>query len=455
MKPVVVIVGQPNVGKSTLFNRLTHSRAALVSDHPGLTRDRQYGTGAVGDRPYVAVDTGGIVERLDPRGQGSPDPVLAQTRHALREADAIIFLVDARAGASARDREIANDLRSLGIPTTLVANKAEGLDPDLAVADFHSLGLGVPLPISAAHAQGVDELMARVLAPLPRTIDESPLGQAPQVAVIGRPNAGKSTLINALLGEQRVVVSDIPGTTRDSIFVPIERRGKNYVVIDTAGVRRRARVQTEVEKFSALKTLQALDVANVAILLLDAQAGIGEQDGVLANYSLDRGCSLILAVNKWDSVDMSARAWTARELQRKLAFLEFAEVHFISALKGSGVERLFGAVDRAFASSGKILSTPKLTRALQSAVSATPPPLVRGRRIRLKFAHQGGKRPPVVVVHGSQAGSLPASYRRYLANTFRRAFALVGTPVRIECRTAENPYAGLSSRPRRRAPKQK
>ena len=444
MKPVVVLVGRPNVGKSTLFNRLTRSRNALVADVPELTRDRQYGDGRVGDRPYLLVDTGGIADRFMRPGKSDdgllPEIMSAQTRQALDEADCIIFLVDGREGVTVVDRGIVADLRRLGKPVWLAVNKTEGLDPDLAVADFHQLGLGQPVAISSAHGDGVTAFMHRVLAALPTVEEEPSPDSVPRIAVAGRPNVGKSTLVNALLGEERVVVSDQPGTTRDSIYIPLERNGRHYILVDTAGVRRRARISDTVEKYSVIKTLQAIDGANVVILVFDAQAGVSEQDASLAGYIMQRGRAMVLAVNKWDALDSGARAWVKRELSRKLPFLDFAKVHTISALYGTGIGPLFESVDSAFKSANKTLATSKLNRVLQEAVRATPPPVVRGRRIRLKYAHQGGRNPPLVVVHGSQAASLPPAYRRYLSNTVRRAFRLVGTPVRIQCRQGENPY---------------
>ena len=449
MKPVVVLVGRPNVGKSTLFNRLTRSRAAIVADVPGLTRDRQYGNGVVGDRPYWIVDTGGISESL--RADGAvpatlPALTVEQTRIAVNEADAVILLLDGRAGPAGADREIADTLRRLGKPVTVAVNKLEGADAAVALAEFHGLGLGVPHAVSAAHGEGVEELMEQVLAPLPRVVDAPVPADLPRVAVIGRPNVGKSTLVNALLGEQRVVVSDEPGTTRDSLYLPLSRAGKDYVLIDTAGVRRRGRVHEAIEKFSVIKTLAAIDAANVAILLIDAHTGASEQDANLAGYVLERGRAIVVAVNKWDLLDRAARDWMKRELSRKLAFLDFAPVHYISAKDNVGLSGLFASVDQAFASANHEMPTPRLNRVLEQAVAATPPPVIRGRRARLKFAHQGGKNPPIVVVHGNQTRSLPEAYRRYLSNAVRRAFDLVGTPVRIECREGDNPFKG--KRPR-------
>ncbi|GAB4513814.1 MAG: ribosome biogenesis GTPase Der [Sulfuricaulis sp.] len=444
MKPVIVLIGRPNVGKSTLFNRLTRSRAALVADAPGLTRDRQYGDGRVGDRPYFVVDTGGVVSSLaTAKDHGDvKSGVAAQVRTALTEADAVILIVDAREGAHPADRELAVDLRRQGKPVWLAVNKSEGRDPEMVVAEFYALGLGEPAAISAAHGEGVTELVQRALEKLPAAEEIAPDENIPRIAVIGKPNVGKSTLVNALLGEQRVVVCDEPGTTRDSIHVPLERDGRRYVLIDTAGVRRRARIDDLLEKFSVLKTLQAIDEANVAILVIDAHAGVADQDASLAGYALEAGRALVVAVNKWDIVQESDRAWAKREIERKLSFLDFARVHFISAHTGTGVGNLFRSVDEAYASAHRVMTTPKLNRVLQGAVTATPPPLVHGRRARPKYAHQGGKNPPRVVVHGNQVASLSKSYRRYLSNAFRKAFHLIGTPVLIECRQEENPYQG-------------
>lgn len=449
MKPVVVLVGRPNVGKSTLFNRLTRSRAALVADVPGLTRDRQYGDGAVGDRPYHVVDTGGLVEGLwGDKGGALRDQIVAQARQAVTEADSIIFIVDGREGVTPTDRQIATDLRRTGKPLWLAVNKAEGANPDVVTAEFHALGLGAPYAVSSAHGEGVTDLMNAVLAPLPLGEEDTAPDDMPRIAVLGRPNAGKSTLVNAMLGEERVVVSDEAGTTRDSIRVPLEYRGKPYMLIDTAGVRRRHRVTESLEQFSVIKSLQSVDDANVVLLIMDAVVGIGEQEAMLAGYVIDRGRALVLVANKWEMLDGGARDWFKRELDRKLPFLEFARVHYISALEGSGVEGLFGSIDAAFESANRTLPTPKLNRVLQQAVQATPPPVAKGRRIRLKYAHQGGKNPPTIVIHGNQASSLPKAYRRYLASAFRSAFRLTGTPVKIECRQGDNPFDKGRSRAR-------
>jgi GTP-binding protein len=449
MKPVVVLVGRPNVGKSTLFNRLTRSRAALVADVPGLTRDRQYGDGRIGDRPYFVVDTGGVVASLaSAREEGNiVSHVAVQVRAALAEADAVVMVVDAREGNHPFERQLAADLRRIGKPVWIAVNKAEGLDPSTAAAEFHAFGLGEPFAISAERGEGVTELMQRVLDDLPVTAENELDDGVPRIAVIGKPNAGKSTLVNALLGEERVVVSDTPGTTRDSIRVPLERSGRHYVLIDTAGVRRRAKIDELLEKFSVLKTLQAVDESNVAILVIDASVGISEQDASLAGYALEAGRAMVVAVNKWDAVADTERDWVKREYERKLPFLDFAKVHYISAKAGTGVSSLFPSVDEAYLSAYCTMTTPKLNRILLDAVTANPPPMSRGRRPRPKYAHQGGKNPPRVIVHGNQVASLSKPYRRYLANVIRKAFRLVGTPVWIECRQEENPYLKNPKKP--------
>ncbi len=444
MKPVVALVGRPNVGKSTLFNVLTRSRAAIVADLPGVTRDRQYGDGRVGDRPYLVVDTGGLV----PRAENLAALMSGQTRAAIDEADAILFIVDGRAGPSPDDHEIAAQLRRLGKPVTLVVNKCEGIDPETAGGEFFALGLGRPAPVSAAHSEGVEALMQRVLASLPSVEETTAPTDLPRIAVAGRPNVGKSTLVNALLGEDRMVVADMPGTTRDSIRIPLRRGERDYLLIDTAGVRRRSRVDEGVEKYSVIKSLQAIAEANVVILVLDAQQEISDQDMDLAGYVLDQGRSLVLAINKWDGLDVSQRDWIRREIDRRLTFLSFAPPHFISARDGKGVDELFPAIDRAFTSANVDMHTARLNRVLEKAVQATPPPVARGRRIKLKFAHQSGHNPPRVTVYGNQVAAVPDSYRRYLGNTIRSAFKLEGTPVRIDFKQGENPFE--SSRPKRR-----
>lgn len=455
MKPVIVLVGRPNVGKSTLFNRLTRSRAALVADVPGLTRDRQYGDGQVGDRPYLVIDTGGVAGRLDARAEGLAQLMSAQTRQAITEADAVILVVDGRAGLTASDQELAEDLRRSGKVVHVAVNKAEGMDAEVATAEFHRLGLGVPVAISAAHGDGVAAFMERVLAGVPAVAEVPAAKDVPRIAVIGRPNVGKSTLVNALLGEERVVVFDQAGTTRDAIRIPFERQGQAFVLIDTAGVRRRARIDETIEKFSVVKTLQAIDESDVCILVLDAAEGVTDQDVALAAHVLEQGRALVLVVNKWDLPDAAQRDWVRREVERKLPFLDFVRVHYASAKEHTGLDGLLSSVLEAFDSARRTMPTGRLNRLLAEAVRSTAPPIVRGRRIKPKYAHQGGKRPPTIVIHGNLVSELPDAYRRYLAKTIRKAFRLVGTPVRIECRDEENPYRAKAATRRRPAAQSK
>lgn len=436
MKPVVVLVGRPNVGKSTLFNALTRTRAAIVADEPGVTRDRQYGDGRVGDRPYLVVDTGG----LSSQAQGMAALMSEQTHQAIEEADAIIFLLDGRAGLNADDRVISERLRRLGKSVTVAVNKTEGFENAAAVSDFHALGLGAPLAISSAHGAGLEALMHRALASLPSVAETEVPTDLPRIAIAGRPNVGKSTLANALAGEHRVVVADLPGTTRDSISIPLTHNDRDYILIDTAGVRRRGRVEAGVESISVIKTLQSVGEANVVILVLDASQEISDQDADLAGYVLEQGRALVLAVNKWDARDASQRDWIKRELERKLSFLSFAPPHYISALLGTGVDKLFESIDRAFASANVELTTAQLNRVLEKAVQATPPPVARGRRIKLKFAHQSGHNPPRITIMGNSVAHVPESYKRYLCNSFIKAFRLEGTPVRVIFKQGENPY---------------
>ena len=440
MKPTLALVGRPNVGKSTLFNRLTRSRDALVADIPGLTRDRHYGHGRVGPVPYLVVDTGG----LQP---DSPDALFhqmaRQTLQAVDEADAVLLLVDGRSGLTAADQEIAVQLRKRGRPLFLVVNKSEGLADD-AAADFYELGLGTPYPISAAHGDGVHELMDLVLErfalPDPDALPEESK-RSPRIAIVGRPNAGKSTLVNALIGEERVIAFDQPGTTRDSIYVDFQRGGKSYTLIDTAGLRRRGRVGETAEKFSVIKTLQSIEDANVVVLVLDAQQDISEQDAHIGGFILEAGRAVVVAVNKWDGLERDRREQIKREFERKLGFLGFAAVHYISAREEKGLSELIKSIDLAYAAAMAKLPTPKLTRALIAATTRQAPPRHGMFRPKLRYAHQGGMNPPVIVIHGNQLDSLPDSYRRYLERFFVEAFDLKGTPVRIQLKVSSNPYA--------------
>jgi len=439
VKPTIVLVGRPNVGKSTLFNRLTRTRDALVADQPGLTRDRHYGIGRVGDRDYLVVDTAGF----DPVAKdGIMHEMARQAEQAIAEADVLLFLVDGRAGRTPHDEQIAARLRRSGRPVHLVVNKAEGLDRSLASSDFHALGFGAPLPVSAAHGDGVKQLLDLVLAPFP--LDDEPVSSedsGPAVAIVGRPNVGKSTLVNTLIGEERVIAFDLPGTTRDAIAIPFERGGKNYTLIDTAGLRRRGRVFEAVEKFSVIKTLQAIQEANVAVLVLDASQDISDQDAHIAGFVLEAGRALVVAINKWDAVDDYQRDQLKQEITRKLGFLSFARFHQISALKSDGVGALLKSVDAAYAAAMSNLSTPQLTRIMQAAIAKQAPPRHGTSRPKLRYAHQGGMNPPIIVIHGNSLENLPTSYVRYLERAFMEAFKLQGTPLRIQFRTAHNPYA--------------
>jgi GTP-binding protein len=446
MLPVIALIGRPNVGKSTLFNRLTRSRDALVADFPGLTRDRQYGFGKVGPVPYLVVDTGGVAG-------GETDLselTVQQTVRALKEADIAIVLVDGRSGLTAADERVAELARRHAETSWLVANKAEGMDPNMAALEFHGLGLGEPVAISAAHGDRVSALMDEVLAafvepdavPEPDESRENRADQPLRIAVIGRPNVGKSTLINRLLGEDRLVVYDQPGTTRDSIAVPFDRDGRSYVLVDTAGVRRKGKVFDTVEKFSVVKALQAMERAEVVLMVLDAREGITEQDVSLTGLIVERGRALVVVANKWDGLDPDRRRQVREQIERRLPFLDFAERMTISALHGSGVGDLLPAAERAYGAAVRDLPTSDLTRELQNAIRAHEPPMVRGRRIRLRYAHQGGRNPPVIVIHGNQTESVPEAYRRYLINRFRKVFRLMGTPVRLAFKTSDNPFQG-------------
>ncbi len=441
MLPIVALVGRPNVGKSTLFNVLTGTRDAIVSDVPGVTRDRQYGFGT-GPIPYIVVDTGGLVEKPT----GIEAQMRAQTERAVSEADRLILITDARSGLTPQDELIARELRRSGKPITLAVNKAEGLDAAIGAAEFHALGVGEPFAIAAAHGQGCRELIELALAGIEAEESQGPSPSAIRIAIVGRPNVGKSTLVNRLLGEERVIASEEPGTTRDRILVPFRRDGRDFVLIDTAGVRRRSRIEDAVERVSVAKTLQAIDQAHVVVLVLDAHDSVTEQDASVLGIALERGRALLVAVNKWDGIAPEQREQIRRQLSLKLDFAPFVPLLFLSARHGTGVGELMHAAVRAFEGSMRELPTPALTRALEQAIAAQSPPLVRGRRIKLKFAHQGGKCPPRIIVHGNQTAAVPDAYRRYLANVFRQSFDLFATPVKVEFRTDANPFSARGAR---------
>jgi len=446
MKPVIALVGRPNVGKSTLFNRLTRSRDALVADLPGLTRDRHYGEGRVGDRPFLVIDTGGFEPVAK---EGIMFQMALQTKQAVAEADVVVFLVDGRQGMTPHDKTITDFLRKAGRPVLLVVNKAEGMKYTSAVSDFYELGLGDPYAISGAHGDGVHDLVQEALdkAFASRPVDEEellPAERGIKLALVGRPNVGKSTLINTLLGEERVIAFDMPGTTRDSIEIPFEREGKHYTLIDTAGIRRRGKVFEAIEKFSVVKTLQSISEANVVILMLDAQQDISEQDAHIAGFILESGRALVVAVNKWDGLQSDQRDQVKMDMDRKLDFLGFAKTHFISALKGTNIGPLMKSVNAAYAAATANLSTPKLTRALEEAVEKQEPKRKGGMRPKMRYAHQGGQNPPIIVIHGNSLDAISEPYKRYLEKHFRETFSLVGTPLRIELRTSKNPFAKTS-----------
>ena len=445
MLPVIALVGRPNVGKSTLFNRLTRTRDAIVASYSGLTRDRQYGTGKIGDFDYVVVDTGGLTGD----DEGIDGPMGAQSRAAIEEADLVLFIVDAKDGRAAGDEDIAKMLRQKEIPTILVANKIDGQNPDFVGAEFFALGLGAPEFISASNGNGVRQMMNEDVGPRLSALPSDfvpPESSGIKMAVVGRPNVGKSTLVNRLLGEDRVVVYDEAGTTRDSIYIPYERDGKPYTIIDTAGVRRRGKVTEKIETFSIIKTLDAISDANVAILMIDAHEGLVEQDLHLLGHVLDAGRALVIAINKWDGTSQDQKDTIRRELDRRLTFADFAKTHFISALHGSGVGNLYDSIHQAYASATLKVPTSRLNEILERALFEHQPPLVNGRRIKLRYAHLGGSNPPVIVVHGNQTESVPASYKRYLMHCFIDALSLKGTPLRMEFRTGENPFKGRKNK---------
>ncbi len=445
MLPVVAIVGRPNVGKSTLFNALTRTRDAIVADIPGVTRDRQYGYSRIGAVPCVLIDTGGLVDK----SSGIESDMRTQTEKALEECDRVIFLADARAGLTAQDHYVAGQLRRAGKPVSLAINKAEGLDADLVAADFQALGIGAPHAIAAAHGQGCRELIESVLAGLTAGASPAEDTSAIRVAIIGRPNVGKSTLVNRLLGEERVIASEQPGTTRDSIMVPFQRDGRDFLLVDTAGIRRRSKVDDAIERASVARTLQAIAEAHAVIMVLDAHDSVGEQDASVLGQALERGRVLLIAVNKWDGIATDQREEIRRLLSLKLDFVPYAPQHFISARHGTGVGELARDVVRGYDAAMRAMPTPQLTKVLERAIEAHQPPLVRGRRIKLRYAHQGGRNPPRIVIHGNQTVSVPDAYRRYLANVYRDAFDLYATPVAIDFRSEANPYDRLKAGKRR------
>ncbi len=444
MLPVIAIIGQPNVGKSTLFNRLTKSQQALVYDMPGVTRDRAYGEGRMGGMPYLVIDTGGITGQEE----GIDTMMAGQSWLAVQEADLILFLVDGRAGLTPNDSYIAKKLRAEKKQVYLVVNKTDGLEEVSACGDFYSLGLGEPYPIAASHGRGILQLINQVLAPLfPEEDQEEPeeseidySQRSIKIAIVGRPNVGKSTLVNRMLGEERVVVYDQPGTTRDSISIPLEREGKKYTIIDTAGVRRRRSISEAIEKFSVVKTLQSIDQADVVIYVIDGSDAVTDQDMSMLGFILETGRSLVLAVNKWDNLDKDQKAAIKEAVDRQLGFVDFARMHFISALHGTNVGHLFDSVHEAFHCATRKLSTSELTAILERALETHQPPTVNGRRIKLRYAHSGGHLPPIIVIHGNQTDEVPLSYKRFLVNFFRQSLNLVGTPLRFVFKTSDNPY---------------
>ncbi|MFK8022128.1 MAG: ribosome biogenesis GTPase Der [Pseudomonadales bacterium] len=445
MLPVIALVGRPNVGKSTLFNRLTKTREALVANFSGLTRDRQYGRVRHADREFIAVDTCGIVGDEE----GLEAEAARQSHLAIEEADIVLLLVDLRDGPNPSERELVQKLRKAEKLCFLIANKMDGIDADSAVTEFYSYGIADTIAISASQGRGINQMLDALCAALPEAEPESedaPAAKGTRIAIIGRPNVGKSTLVNRLLGEERVVVFDEPGTTRDSIEIPYVRNDSPYVLIDTAGIRRRKNIKEVVEKYSIIKTLQAIQDAHVTVVLVNAQEGLVDQDLHLIGAAIDAGRALVIAVNKWDGLELEQREYVKRELDRRTRFVEFAQLHFISALHGSGVGKLYEAIDAAYESSTRALSTPHLTRILEDAVKDNQPPLVNGRRIKLRYAHAGGANPPRIVIHGNQTALVPVSYQRYLENTFRRVLKLEGTPVKIEFKTGDNPFAGRKNK---------
>ena len=442
MKPVIALIGRPNVGKSTLFNRLTRSRDALVADLPGLTRDRHYGEGRIGERPFLVIDTGGFEPVAK---EGIVHEMAKQTRQAIVEADVVVFIVDGRQGLTPHDKTITDFLRKSGRQVMLVVNKSEGMKYTSVTADFYELGLGDPYVISAAHGDGVADLVDQALdiafEGKPQEENEEATQRGIKIAIVGRPNVGKSTMVNTLLGEERVIAFDMPGTTRDSIEIPFERNGKHYTLIDTAGIRRKGKVFEAIEKFSVVKTLQSISEANVVLLLLDAQQDISEQDAHIAGFILESGRALVVGINKWDGLTSDHRDHIKREIDRKLTFLTFAKFHYISALKSTGIMQMLKSIDAAYAAAMAKLPTPQLTRALQEALDHQQPRRKGSIRPKLRYAHQGGQNPPIIVIHGNALESIESSYKRYLEKHFRDSFSLTGTPLRIEFRSGKNPFS--------------
>ena len=442
MKPVIALIGRPNVGKSTLFNRLTRSRDALVADLPGLTRDRHYGEGRIGERPFLVIDTGGFEPVAK---EGIVHEMAKQTRQAIVEADIVVFIVDGRQGLTPHDKTITDFLRKSGRQVMLVVNKSEGMKYTSVTADFYELGLGDPYVISAAHGDGVADLVDQALdiaiEGKPQEENEEATQRGIKIAIVGRPNVGKSTMVNTLLGEERVIAFDMPGTTRDSIEIPFERNGKHYTLIDTAGIRRKGKVFEAIEKFSVVKTLQSISEANVVLLLLDAQQDISEQDAHIAGFILESGRALVVGINKWDGLTSDYRDHIKREIDRKLTFLTFAKFHYISALKSTGIMQMLKSIDAAYAAAMAKLPTPQLTRALQEALDHQQPRRKGSIRPKLRYAHQGGQNPPIIVIHGNALESIESSYKRYLEKHFRDSFSLTGTPLRIEFRSGKNPFS--------------
>ena len=449
MIPIIALVGRPNVGKSTLFNRLTRSRDAIVSDFSGLTRDRQYGRAMYNEQPFIVIDTGGI------EGQESGIEALAlkQTEQAIDEASCVIFMVDAQGGLTAADQMLAQKVRLSEKPVIVLANKTDKTNAEVAMAEFHQIGLGDPIGISASHNRGVNSFLEHLFETLEsaRIISDTPLSaeetqeqldrdKSIRIAIIGKPNVGKSTLVNRMLGEERCIVFDQPGTTRDSIYIPMERHGQHYTLIDTAGIRRKSRTHETIEKFSIIKSLQAIDEANVVIIVIDGKESVTDQDLHLLGYALESGRSLMIAINKWDDMDNEARQYVKTELARKITFVNFAKIHYISALHGTGVGLLFDTIDRVYESATRKHSTNQLTKILMKALADHAPPHVGGRRIKLKYAHSGGHNPPIIVIHGNQAEALPKDYQRYLMGVFRDELKLVGTPIHLQMKTTDNPF---------------